>query len=74
MFGVKLANKYKKFMTEKNFERMFFIVIIIIYAIIGYFAYQRVIKPTAKAALQFFNASNATQQIESIKPQTYNTR
>lgn len=54
-------------MTDKNFERMFWIVIIIVYVIIGYWAFQVLVKPVAKATLQFFNVSSATEQIETTK-------
>jgi len=54
-------------MTDKNFERAFLIGIIIVYAVIGYWCYQILVKPAAKATLQFFNASSATQQVAPTK-------
>jgi len=61
-------------MTDKNLERAFWIVIIVVYAVIGYWCYQVLVKPAAKATLQFFNASSATQQIGPTKSKSNNSR
>lgn len=49
-------------MNEKNWERAFWIGIIVVYVAIGYWAYQVLVKPAAKATMQFLNVPYAAPQ------------
>ncbi len=58
-------------MNQKNLERMFITLFFVIYAVIGYFVYQDLIKPAAKAALQFFSYSSSTFQVLPSQPKSH---
>lgn len=49
-------------MNEKNWERAFWIGIVVVYVAIGYWAYQVLVKPAAKATMQFLNVPYAAPQ------------
>jgi hypothetical protein len=59
-------------MKEKTFEWLFFIAIVIIYSVIGWVLYVKVLKPIAKGAVHYFAPAPIEQHIDSNKSKSRN--